>query len=105
MVCWITGRKNSGKTTFAYGLKRLFEGMGKSAVVLDGDEVRTEFPIGYTDSERRRRTYTIGKFATIFEKQGVIPIIALLSERREWRVHARKGFNESKFNTLFKRSA
>ena len=96
MVYWITGRKNSGKTTFAYCLSGVLEGMGKSVVIFDGDEVRTEFPIGYTDSERRKRTYTISKFAAVFEKQGVVPIIALLSEKREWRVHARKGFNESK---------
>ena len=96
MIYWITGRKNSGKTTFAYYLKEVLEGMGKSVVIFDGDEIRTELPIGYTDSERWRRTYLISKFAAVFERQGAVPIIALLSEKREWRVHARKGFKESK---------
>ena len=96
MIYFITGRKNSGKTLFAYRLKRILEKLGKSVIILDGDEIRTEFPIGYTDDVRRKRTYTIGKLAVIFEKQGVIPIIALLSEKREWRIRTRKLFKESK---------
>ena len=80
MVYWITGRKKSGKTTFAYFLKEILEDLSKSVIVLDGDKIRAEFPIGYTDPERWKRTYVIGKLAAFFEKQNVIPIIALLSE-------------------------
>lgn len=96
MVYWITGKKNSGKTTFAYRLKELLEGYGESVVILDGDEIRNEFPIGYSDIERWERTYEIGKWAVVFEKQGVIPIIALLSEKKEWRERIRGLFNKSK---------
>lgn len=96
MVYWITGRKNSGKTTLAYYLKDMLESYGKSVVILDGDEIRSEFPIGYSSIERRGRTYKIGKLAVIFERQGVIPIIALLSEKKEWRESTRKLFNNSK---------
>ena len=96
MIYWITGRKNSGKTTLAYHLKEILESYGESVVILDGDEVRDEFPIGYNDSVRWKRTYAIGKLAVIFEKQGVIPIIALLSEKKEWRIRTRKLFKKSK---------
>ena len=95
MMYWITGKKNSGKTTLAYHLKEILESYGESVVILDGDEVRDEFPIGYNDSVRWKRTYTIGKLAVIFEKQEVIPIIALLSEKKEWRVRTRKLFKKS----------
>lgn len=96
MVYWITGKKNSGKTTLAYRLKELLEGYGESVVVLDGDKIREYFPIGYSETERLERTYEIGKWAVVFEKQGVIPIVALLSEKRGWRERTRKLFNESR---------
>ena len=96
MVYWITGKKGAGKTTLAYHLKDVLEHYGESVVILDGDEVRSEFPIGYTEAERWKRTYVIGKLAAIFERQGVVPIIALLSEKREWRKRTRKLFNSSK---------
>ncbi|GAF87319.1 unnamed protein product, partial [marine sediment metagenome] len=46
MVYFITGRKNSGKTTLAYHLKKILESYGEFVVILDGDEIRKEFPIG-----------------------------------------------------------
>jgi len=96
MVYWITGKKNSGKTTLAYRLKELLESYGESVVVLDGGEIREYFPIGYSETERWERTYEIGKWAAIFEKQGVISVVALLSEKKEWRERTRKLFNESR---------
>ena len=96
MIYWITGKKNSGKTTLAYHLKEILESYGESVVILDGDEIRDGFPIGYSNAVRWKRTYTIGKLAVIFEKQGIIPIIALLSEKKEWRVYTRKLFKKSK---------
>ena len=96
MIYWITGRRNSGKTTLAYKMKELLEERGESVVILDGDEIRSEFPIGYGDPERWKRTYVIAKLAVIFERQGMTVIIALLSEKRNWRIKARKLFKESR---------
>lgn len=96
MVFWLTGRKNSGKTTLAFHLKDILESYGESVVVLDGDEIRKYFPIGYSDAERRKRTFAIGKLAAMFEEQGIIPIIALLSEKKEWRNRARELFKNSR---------
>ena len=96
MVYVITGRKGSGKTTLAYHLKEILESYGESVVILDGDEFREEFPIGYLDDERWKRIYMISKLARIFENQGVIPIIALLLEKKKWRNGIRKKFDSSK---------
>ncbi len=96
IIYWITGRKNSGKTTLAYQLKEILKSYGESVIVLDGDEIREEFPLGYSDTERYKRTLAIGKLARIFEEQGVISIIALLSEKKEWRKRTRKMFDSSK---------
>jgi len=96
VVYLITGRKNSGKTTLAYHLKEILESYGESVVVLDGDDIRAYFPLGYSDTERRKRTFAIGKIASMFEQQGVIPIIALLSEKKDWRNRTRKLFDNSR---------
>lgn len=96
MVYWITGKKDSGKTTYAYNLKDTLELNGELTIILDGDEIRSQFPIEYCELIRQKRTYNIAKLAVIFEKQGVIPIISLLSEKREWRVQCRAKFQESK---------
>ena len=96
MVYVITGRKNSGKTTLAYHLKEILEGYGESVVILDGDEIRKEFPIGYSDAKRIPRIRIIAKLAKIFEQQGVISIIALLLENKVWREGMRKEFENSR---------
>ena len=96
MVYLIVGKQNSGKTTLAYHLKEILESYGESVIVLDGDEIRKYFPLGYSEPERRKRTFVIGKLAAMFEEQGVVPIIALLSEKKEWRECIRKLFENSR---------
>ena len=96
MVYFITGRKNSGKTTLAYHLKEILESYGESVIVLDGGEIREYFPIGYSEAERHKRTFVIAKLAAMFEEQGVVPIIALLSEKKEWRNRTRELFKNSR---------
>jgi len=96
MVYIIAGSKNSGKTTLAYHLKKILEGCNKSVVIFDGSEIREEFPIGYSDGERWNRICMISKLAVIFEKQGVIPIIALVLEKRKWRNDLRRRFSSSR---------
>lgn len=96
MVYLVVGKKNSGKTTLAYHLKEILESYSESVVVLDGDEIRQEFPIGYSDEERWKRIYLIAKLARILENQGVVSIIALLLEKRIWREGIRKKFDSSR---------
>ncbi len=81
MVYWITGRRNSGKTTLAYRLKAQIP----ESVVVDGDEVRRYFPTGYTDDEREENQERIAKIAALLEKQGFTVIVACVSPNRELR--------------------
>ena len=81
MVYWITGRKNSGKTTLAYRLMAQIP----NSIVVDGDEVRAYFPTGYTDEDRYGNQTRIAKIAAMFEKQGHTVIIACVSPKREVR--------------------
>ena len=89
MVYWITGRKNSGKTTLAYRIAKQTNG-----VVVDGDEVRKYFPNGYTDEERYNNIMTIAKIAKLIEGQGKVAVVACVSPKIEWRSEAQAMFDE-----------
>jgi len=97
MVYWITGKAHSGKTTFAYSLRDQLRTKGLSTVILDGDEIREA--IGNQDYSNRGRWLhieRIAKLAQVFERQGVTPIIALVSPYKRWRQKARELFESSK---------
>lgn len=89
MVYWITGRKNSGKTTLAYRIAKQTGG-----IVIDGDEVRKYFPTGYTDEERLENIWKIAKIAKLMEDQGKVSVVACVSPKREWRTLAQEIFDE-----------
>ena len=84
MVYWVTGRKNSGKTTLAYRLKAQIP----NSVVLDGDEFRAYFKAGYEYEERRENIMRLAKVAAILEKQGHVVIVACVSPYRALRQEA-----------------
>ena len=96
MVYWITGKKNSGKTTIAHKLAKELSRKKKVPLVLDGDEIRQLIPTGFSDEERENHIFRIAAFAAIAEKQGIVPIIALISPKKTWRQYARKFFKKSK---------
>lgn len=75
-MIWITGRAKSGKTTLAYKLHEII----KNSVVLDGDKWRSIMQVeGFSQQDRMNWMMTIGKIALGLEKEGLIPIIALVS--------------------------
>lgn len=96
MVYWLTGRASSGKTVYAKRMKRQFEKYDAKVLLLDGDEVREEFQNkDFDDESRLNHIMTIARFAAIAERQGFIVIIALISPKKEWRMKARKLFDNS----------
>lgn len=98
MVYWITGRASAGKTVYAHRLKKHLEAKDVKVLVLDGDEVRQYFPSkheAFSDEDREENIMRIARFAAIAEKQGITVIVAVISPKKEWRMKARKMFNES----------
>jgi len=95
LVHFITGKAKSGKTTFAYKLAFQLTKEGYVPFIFDGDEVREHLPTGFSDKDRQDHIMRIAAFAAIAEKQGFVPIIALVSPKRCWRIQARKIFKES----------
>jgi adenylylsulfate kinase-like enzyme len=91
MVYFITGKANAGKTTLANKLKKNY-----SAILLDGDDIRSYFPTGYSDNERYKHIIHMSKIAAMLESQGYIVIIAAIMPKRIWREDARKNCKETK---------
>ena len=90
MVIFVIGKSNSGKTTFGKKLIDVFDG-----VLLDGDDFRSKFPIGYSDEERFENIMRIAKVASIIEEQGKLVVIAMMAPKAIWRQKARELFKES----------
>lgn len=95
MVYWITGRSSSGKTVYAYRLKKQLEALGQKVLLLDSDEVRAKFETGFDDKDRESHILRVAKFAALAEEQGFVVIVAIISPKKEWRMKARKLLKES----------
>ena len=90
MVYWITGRKNSGKTTLAHKLAAQITG----AVVIDADHFRTYKDFGYTPEGRIHNQECLVAFAHMLEDMGITPIIACVSPIKEVRARLQATFKE-----------
>lgn len=96
MVIWITGKRSSGKTTYAKRFKTFLEDAGQKVLLLDGDEIRDlTGDKDFSDESREQHIMTTARFAALAEKQGFIIIIALVSPKQKWRMEARKLFDKS----------
>jgi adenylylsulfate kinase len=96
MVYWITGKSSSGKTVYAYRLKKHLESLGQKVFLLDSDEVRDYNSINdFTDEAREKHIMNVSRFAALAESQGFTVIVAIISPMKEWRMKARKLFKES----------
>lgn len=96
MVYFFTGKKGAGKTTSALKLALRLTKAGEQVVLLDGDTVRRYRPTGFSDEEREEHIMTVAAYAAILEAQRFVPIISLVSPKKEWRQKARMLFKESK---------
>lgn len=92
MVYWITGRKNSGKTTLAYRLKAQVP----NSEVVDADEIRKrDYPdLGFSEVERRWNIMNLARIAREIEKEGRTAIVAAVSPKRQWRKEAQSIFDD-----------
>lgn len=88
-VIWITGYSAAGKTTVGRSvMRRLVEG-GRTAIFLDGDQLRAIFAHkwGYTNEERVELACTYFRLCSHLSKQGacvVISAVAMFDEARRW---------------------
>jgi bifunctional enzyme CysN/CysC len=86
-VVWFTGLSGSGKSTLATELERELFNLGKSAYVLDGDNVRHGLcsDLGFSPQQRKENIRRVGEVAKLFADAGFICLTAFISPYREDR--------------------
>lgn len=91
MIIWFTGLPSSGKSTTAYAVKTALLSEGRSAFVLDGDEVRQGLcsNLGFSVVDRQENVRRIAEVARLIANGGAIAIVACVSPFDAGRTFAR----------------
>jgi len=89
---WLTGLPSAGKTTIAKALTPKLKALGWNVELLDGDEIRTGISsdLGFDRKAREAHAGRVTFVAKILARNGVIPIVALISPYRTSRQRARE---------------
>jgi bifunctional enzyme CysN/CysC len=99
VTIWITGLTGAGKTTIAYALERRLFDEGRTAMVLDGQNMRLGLSkdLGFSKedrSENLRRSYRV---ARMLNDAGIISICSFVAPDAEVRQRVREGIGEDRF--------
>jgi adenylylsulfate kinase len=93
-VIWLTGLSGSGKTTIANDLIVILKKKAIVPVLLDGDEIRHAIKLhGFDEDSRKKHNLNVGYIASLFEKQGNVVIVSLISPYDDVRDEVRKMCN------------
>jgi adenylyl-sulfate kinase len=89
---WLTGLPSAGKTTIARELIPLLKARGWNVELLDGDEVRQGLSsdLGFGRAARETHAGRVTFVAKVLARNGIIPIVALISPYATSRAKARK---------------
>lgn len=88
---WLTGLPSAGKTTIARELVPLLKARGWNVELLDGDEVRKGLSsdLGFDRAAREAHAGRVTYVAKVLARNGIIPIVALISPYATSRARAR----------------
>jgi adenylylsulfate kinase len=90
-VIWLTGLSGSGKSTIAAELITNFEKQHVPYVLLDGDQIRKVIKeTGYDYHSRRKHNLNVAYMASLFESQGNVVIVTLISPYSDVRNECRR---------------
>jgi len=86
-IVWLTGLSGAGKSTIAERLRAELGQRGRTAEVLDGDDIRTHLSkgLGFSREDRDTNIGRIGYVARVLARNGGIPITAAISPYRAAR--------------------
>ena len=89
---WLTGLPSSGKTTISHTVAPLLTARGWRVELLDGDEVRKGLSadLGFDRASREQHARRVTFVAKVLARNGVIPIVALISPYATSRALARQ---------------
>ncbi len=93
-VIWLTGLSGAGKTTIANNLIEKLKQNFITPVLLDGDEIRQAIKqYGFDEESRKQHNLSIGYLSSLFEKQGNVVVVSLISPYDDIRNEVRKMCN------------
>lgn len=86
----LTGRPGAGKSTTAYGLERVLFDQGRSAVVIDGQNMRLGLnrDLGFSQDDRSENLRRAAEVAKVLNSSGLICIMSFVSPKEEVRQKA-----------------
>lgn len=92
-----TGLPGAGKTTTAYGLERRLFDMGRSATVLDGQNLRVGLTrdLGFSREDRSENVRRAVEVSKLMNKSGLICLLALVAPNDEIRKRAAKSVGDN----------
>lgn len=98
-IYWITGLPASGKTTLARALAATLESTGRTACVLDGDELRQGLcaDLGLSDADRSENIRRAGEVARLMMNAGLDVVCAFVSPFAADRKRARARIPAGRF--------
>jgi len=79
-MIWITGNSGAGKTTLARKMAK-----ENQSVVLDGDDMRSVWTLGFTVEDRWEQNLRVAKLGKILEEQGFNVIVSTICPYRDLR--------------------
>jgi adenylylsulfate kinase len=91
VVVWLTGLPSSGKSTLARRVGERLRGKGRTALVLDGDEVRASLvpTPGYDETGRSDFYESLARLAALLARQGFVVLVPATAHRAIYRQRAR----------------
>jgi len=94
---WLTGLSGSGKSTIAVAVEQVLLQQGKTAYVLDGDNIRHGLNknLGFTAEDRTENIRRIGEVSKLLADAGLISITSFISPYRADRDIARRLHDEA----------
>ncbi len=89
---WLTGLPASGKSTIAVALERALVDAGRTAYLLDGDDIRRGLSddLGFAPGDRAENIRRVGQVARLFADAGMVAVVSLVSPLAADRAVARK---------------
>ena len=98
----LTGLSGSGKTTLARGVERALFDTGRTAVVLDGEDLRRGLSrdLGYTADERSENLRRCAQLARLLNENGVICLASLIAPDATTRDKAAELIGRERFLTI-----
>jgi bifunctional enzyme CysN/CysC len=98
-VVWFTGISGAGKSTIASIVERRLVERGLPVHNLDGDALRRGLnrDLGFTDGDRAENIRRVGELSRLFNRAGMIVLVAVISPFRNGRDAARALFEPGCF--------